>query len=1080
MSIKSAGQAALPDSRVLLENGIKHYEEGRYKDALQEFLKVHEGDTSYAIAKYEIALTYLADSSYEKARQTALEGLELPDGNPREFSMTLGHAYDYLKKPDSAIAVYRRLQQQNADDHQPVFEEGVVYLRKKEYDKALELMQQSLLVNPYHYRSHLMLGSTYMLQGRLTEAYIALLVSLLTSNDINVARSSILMLDALAKQTEDANKAYQNKEEKYKHPLYDEIDQIINARLASNKAYKVESVLADDNMVRVSHAIMEKLQYDKDDKNFVMQYYVPLLREVYKEGMFDPFMLLLFSGYNIEAVDKYVKKQKGDMKDVKIITFPYLNKILATRVLPYQERIKAKEKHSIDLASNVYYTGNFETKNNETKVRAGHARLYKRGSLVAEGNYNNEGNKQGEWKYYYTTGVVRLTEQYTNGKVTGEVKKYGTAGQLQYAAKYDANEEMVERREYTHSGILTDVTVVKPKNEKVATSYHANGKEELSLTIRDQKVVDGQYKDYHANGTVSRDLQISGGKMNGPYKEYYDNGVVKESGTYLKGEKHGEFRTFNEDGKPAYVMNYEDGKLDGPYEEYDEKGNLSITGAYKNGRKNGISRFIDKGREYGIVEYKNDAPVSFRFVEEKGKVAGEDKGDLKALRIYFANGALRSDIPLKDGAFEGEAKFYYSTGALREKTTYNGGLAEGWSIVYYKNGRISSKTYYVKDEKTGEYMGYHENGKLSTTGWMLNGSKEGKWQTYDAAGQLVSESHFLNDELNGPYKQYVNNKPDYTDLYSKGMLIGMKQYDTTGLILNAARFAAGNGQYKLVFPDGSTYFEAPLKNGLYNGKLNKYYPGGKSMEQGFFYMGSRDSTSVSYFFSGRVSAKGKYRNGGRDGVWQYFTEDGVLARETNYRKGNEHGKDLVYMNGQLHIEYDMVNDYIEGDVIYYGENNAVACVLKYENRDLVGYTYPGKDGKLLPVVPIKNGTATVTSYYPNGKKSAEFNFEQGRLAGKQVTYYTNGQIAEERSLENLDYNGPYKRYYEDGKLLYEAYYKDDQLTGAEVHYNKDGDVVKSYNYENDDLHGVQVVQDAQAPKTTTIYYYHGRPVSAVK
>ena len=68
------------------------------------------------------------------------------------------------------------------------------------------------------------------------------------------------------------------------------------------------------------------------------------------------------------------------------------------------------------------------------------------------------------------------------------------------------------------------------------------------------------------------------------------------------------------------------------------------------------------------------------------------------------------------------------------------------------------------------------------------------------------------------------------------------------------------------------------------------------------------------------------------------------------------------------------------------------------------------------MVPIKNGTATVTSYYPNGKKSAEFNFEQGRLAGKQVTYYTNGQIAEERSLENLDYNGPYKRYYEDWPL----------------------------------------------------------------
>jgi antitoxin component YwqK of YwqJK toxin-antitoxin module/Tfp pilus assembly protein PilF len=1077
VSYQSFSQEKLADSKELIENGIKLYEEQRYKDAVKIFLQVPEGDTNYTSAKYETALAYLADSAYEQAKITALEGLELQDASPRDFLLIIGHAYDYLGKRDSAIAVYRELAKNNPTDHQPIFEEGVVYFQQQKYEEAIALFQRSLMINPYHFRSHLMLGTCYYLQGRLTEAFIALEVSLLTSNNINVARSSITLLDQLTKQADEARKAYEAKEEHHRHEVYDDIDQIINAKLALNKGYKIESVLNDDNIIRVAHVIMEKLKYEPKDDNFVMQYYVPMLKEVYDRKLFDPYMLLLFSGYNIEAVEKYLKKQQKDVTEVKDLVFPYMSKILATRVLPYAERERAKEQYLLDQPSNVYISGSFATEKGKTTIAAGYAKLYQNGKLAAEGNYNSSGKKTGPWKYFHPDGSVKLTENYQDGKITGELKRYRLNGQPAYYERYNNKEETVEEKSYTYNGILSKVTVIKDNKEKTTTSYHRNGQKNLTLLFNDEKIIDGNYTDYHKNGKVSRVMQIADGKLNGSYKDHFDNGQLKEDGTFKNGNRHGQFKNYYENGKLYTLLNYKDGELDGPYEEYNELGELISKVNYKDGKRHGSDVDFEDGRQYGSIEYKDGSPVAYKFTDAEGKVVGEQKeGKLSMLRVFYANGAKRSEIPMRNGMFEGEAKYFYSTGALKEQLTYHDGLADGMSTEYYRNGKISSKTTMVKGEKTGPYSSYYANGQLKTKGWLIEASKEGQWYTYSSNGKPYDEIFYIDNEVNGPYKQYnVNGELDYIDYYDRDMLVGVKQYDSTGKLILSERFPGGNGSYKLVYANGEKYFECELKNGIYQGKFAKYYPGNKVSETGFYTYGLRDSTSTSYFPNGRTSAKGKYSKDNREGLWQYFTSDGLLARETEYEGGEEEGKDRIYVNGELHTEYNMHNDNMEGDQVYYGEKNKVACVLKYKNKDLAGYTYMDKEGKLMPMIPIKNGTAQFTTFYQNGTKATEFNFVEGRLAGKQVRYYSNGQIAEERSIENSDYNGPYKRYYEEGKLMYEAFYKDNLLVGEERHYGKDG-AVRTNNYFYDKLHGMQQYKDLSTGNTTSIYYHYGRPV----
>lgn len=1073
----SFSQDKLADSKELIENGIKLYDEQRYQEALKVLLQVPEGDTNYASAKYETALTYLADSAYEEAKITALEGLELQDASPRDFLLIIGHAYDYLGQRDSAIAIYKELAKINPTDHQPIFEEGVVYFQQQKYEEAISLFQRSLMINPYHYRSHLMLGTCYYLQGRLTEAFIALEVSLLTSNNINVARSSIALLGDLTKQADEARKAYESKQEHHRHVVYDDVDQIINAKLALNKGYKIESVLNDAEIIRVAHVIMEKLKYVPKDDNFVMQYYVPMLKEVYDKKLFDPYMLLLFSGYNIEAVEKFAKKQHKDVTEVRGILFPYMSKILATRILSYAERERAKEQYFLDQASDVYFNGNFVTEKGKTAVAAGYARLYQNGRLAAEGSYNNTGKKTGPWKYFHPNGFVKLTENYNDGKIVGELMRYRRSGQPAYYERYNNKEEMVEEKRYTYNGLLSEVTIIKDNKDKTTTTYHRNGQTNLKLVFKDEKIVDGSYTDFHENGQKRRVMEITGGKLDGRYKDHYDNGQVKEDGTFKDGNRVGEFKNYYENGKLYTLLNYDDGELDGPYEEYNDLGDLVSKGYYKKGKRHGPDLDFEDGRQYGRIEYKEGSPVAYEFTNGEGKVVGEQKeGKLSMLRVFYANGAKRSEIPMRNGMFEGEAKYFYSTGALKEQLTYRNGLADGISTEYYRNGKISSKTTMVKGEKTGAYSSYYVNGQLKTKGWLLKGNKEGQWITYSPNGKPDDEIFYIDNEVNGPYKQYnVNGELDYIDFYDRDMIIGVKQYDSTGKILISKRFPGGNGAYKLVYPNGEKYFECELKNGLYQGKFAKYYPGNKIVETGFYNYGSRDSIYTSYFHNGRTSAKGKYSKGKKEGLWQYFTSEGLLARETEYEDDEEEGKDRVYVNGQLHTEFNMHNDNMEGNQVYYGEKNKVACVLKYSNKDLVGYSYMDKDGNLVPMVPIKNGTAQFSTFYPNGAKSTEFNFVEGRLAGKQVRYYSNGQISEERTIENSDYNGPYRRYYEEGKLMYEAFYKDSLLVGEERHYDKDG-AVRTNNYFYDKLHGMQQFKDLLTGNTTSIYYHYGRPV----
>ena len=185
----------------------------------------------------------------------------------------------------------------------------------------------------------------------------------------------------------------------------------------------------------------------------------------------------------------------------------------------------------------------------------------------------------------------------------------------------------------------------------------------------------------------------------------------------------------------------------------------------------------------------------------------------------------------------------------------------------------------------------------------------------------------------------------------------------------------------------------------------------------------------------------------------------------------------MYVNGELRREYDMREDRIEGLHTLYGDDRKAACILHYKDNDLQGYSYLGKDGNPVAMIPLKAGTGTVRCFYPDGTLSAELNFLNNLYDGRQKLYYSNGQLAEERIFSNADVNGPLVQYFKQGQVRYRAIYKDDELDGEENYFDQEGKLVKRTLYLNGYANGLQQLTDPATGQSTSIFYFYGTPVS---
>jgi antitoxin component YwqK of YwqJK toxin-antitoxin module len=600
--------------------------------------------------------------------------------------------------------------------------------------------------------------------------------------------------------------------------------------------------------------------------------------------------------------------------------------------------------------------------------------------------------------------------------------------------------------------------------------------------MRDGVIIEPLVKTYYSNGTLHKVITIAKGKRNGPYKEYYDNGQLAEESIVEDDDIEGQYTSYYRNGKAHIKANYKKGKVEGPYQEFDTDGKLIERGEYHNGRKSGTTEMLtSSGRVYGTITYRKDAPVAFRFTDDDGKVLAtqEDTRDMTHLLTFRSNGSKLSDLPYQGRVVTGDAIYYYPCGNIKKRVTFVEDKLEGPSTEYHLNGQTSSVVNFHNDVQSGYYTSHTDAGVLHAQGFLHGSNRYGLWKYNDAAGKLSQELFFIADDLNGPAKNYLpNGRLNYVELYDHDMIVGLVEYDTLGKETNRVYFPAGNGEYVLHGPNGKPVFTCSLRNGSYNGTYLKYFPNGSVSQKGYYRAGTADSLTIAYHPNGIRRFKGFWANGKRIGEWIDYDPAGMPERIIQYNSnGEQDGPERRWVAGILHTSYAYRDGSRERDTLF-GDGNNVAAILIYRNDVLAGYTYMGTDGKEMPEIPVKAGTAHVVTAYPNGQKAVDYTFNNGYYDGPLLKYYSNGQKAQELNYKGNLAEGDFRRWSPSGQLLYEVSYHKDIMVGEEKTWDAKGQLISSATRNSDGtLQGSSMSFDPATGKKAIVQNYNDLELS---
>jgi antitoxin component YwqK of YwqJK toxin-antitoxin module len=1063
----------LINSGEIIEKGTKLHDEKKYKEAIEEYQKIDRSDTNYINALYELSFSCYSDSQFTKSIDYAKLGMNLFPEKYSEYSMQAANSLDEMNRNEEALQLYGESLKKNPQSSILYFNKAVVNFKLKKYDEAKKDMQQCLLINPYYASAHYFLGKIYMQQGNLVAALLAFKTYLLLAPTGKYFVNVINAISSIAKVDDEALENVKNAQPG-KEDNFSEQQDILISKLALDKQYKLKADL-EDNIVRQIQVVDEKLQYNKNDKGFCMQFYVPFYVNTMKNGDFEAMIFLIFSGINNATIQNWAKKNKKANEAFVSRASEYFNTIKSTQALDFTQRENA-DIHYIYSGQYILGKGKY-TKDKDPIPVAKWDYYYTDGALKASGDFNNAGLKEGLWIYYFASGEIKEISKMKNGendglsegwfdngiksytgtyvkdKLDGIHTSYYYNGSLKSIINYKDGLKNGEQRYYDFKGNVSSIlNYVSDKLEGGHKAYHPDGKVNFEATYKNDKA-EGTYKNYYKSGALYSTGEFKEGQHQGLWTYYYEDGLVSEKTTYLNDEITGEFTQYHPNGKISTRGTYYKKKIDGKYECYDDDGKLYEDILYDRGKLKEIN-FYDKDARVISTTSTSKAGANIIFYTAEG---------IKSAEGFFN----------KEGLKEGKHISYFSSGKISEESNWKAGLREGSDITYYASGKVKEITNYKNDQEDGYAKSFYVNGKVSGEGWKVEGERQQKFLYHNPLGDLTSTEYYLNNDLCGFAESYhPGNKLKSETFYSNGWVKTITQFDSSGKAISTNTLDKGKGPLIYKNENGKNSVVARYDHYLLNGPYTFYFFDGSISGVSFYKNDEPDSIYKSYYYGGKIKVEGNYKDGAKTGTWKYYFPNGKQEREENYKENELEGIYKIYLsNGDTDKEIVYKGNEAQSSIIY-GEKNELAAKFNYKNGILKSYQYYEKPGVLCEPILLKSGTGNLIAKYPNGQTSITFNLIDNNVEGERKIFYSNGKIYSVSTRTSGFLDGPLKTYYSNGNLWEEENYVSGNLHGLCKYYHPNGKLEREENYYNDDKHGVCKYYDEQGKlKEKLVYYY---------
>ena len=1069
----------LIQSGALLEQASRLYDSAAYRKCIEIYRKIDCNDTNYVRALYGMSICYYADSQYNESARCCQKALSLTIDREQEPDLfnQYGNSVDAAGDPARALQIY------DSGVHKyPAFSllemnKGSVLMELERYAESEAVLKRLLLKDPYAYSAHFKLAVCALHQGKLIPAFLGLTGYLLMYPEGRYSSNAIKLLSNIS-INEDAIQQYVNNRKEAPDENYQLLEQILQSKIALDPNYK-PIIQLDDKISRQIQVIFEKMEYQESDNDFWMQYYVPLFKSFYTGNEFEPFINHLFSGVNLKPIVDYNKKHKKEIDGLKKQAADYFDLVRNSRELIYGKR----QTDSLWSYSKGSLTGHGIYLEKADKLAGSWDFYYGPGNLKSRGAYDEAGKKTGPWIYYYFNGALQGKEFYRGGKQEDEETYYFSNGGISSHSWYKNNLQDGESKTYYWIGALRSITPYRAgKEEGVKIGFRTTG-DTSYLEAYTAGELNGVAETWFENGRPEIICQYAKGKLDGPYKKFYSNGQLFYTGDYRAGKQEGTWKFYHTNGQLKDEQNFQNDKQEGDYKEYYDNGKLHVTYAYKKGKIVGEARYYDDDEKlYAVDQFDNDLLKKAEFFDKSGKQISESSMEQKKITVtgFLPDGSKRQVMSYSEkGNISGTETFYYPSGKVMETDVYEEGTEQGPSISYYVNGQKKSETNYVDGKIDGYHQLFYVDGKVQEEGWYKDNTMVGYWLLYNELGLLTDSIYYAEGDIDGSKGEYLpNGQKEFEWQYHSGWMERWQQYDSTGKKLTDFHFTGGSGKVSIVYPDGKPYLEAVYYHNKLQGPRTFYYCDGKPLAFEYYKKGRQDSLYISYYHSGRVRIEGQFSNGDKAGLWKYYSRDGKLSTTEQYVDGKLNGDQIFFLeNGKIDRVTPYKNDEKNGISKKTDANGQLLFQTVYKDGKVISYSYLDKNNKLVPEIPIVQGTGKVKAFYANGNVSAELGYEDGVFSGPCNYYYANGQLSSVCRFEGGNWEGSYKTYYPNGQLKTEFFYVHDNLHGPYKEYNEKGVLTEEGNFYLGAPHGKARIYDDQGKLKETDFYYYGKLLS---
>tara|TARA_R110002096_G_scaffold126532_3_gene273703 strand:- start:137716 stop:141018 length:3303 start_codon:yes stop_codon:yes gene_type:complete len=1061
----------------LLYDGYVAMDEGDSSLALEYFSAVAPNDTGYFLANYFCYSIYNGFKNYEKSLELSNIGLENYKTRESDFFIQKGNSLAKLDRYSEALEVYEKAIEKYPFNHILHYNRALAFKELENYDAYLESLKKAISIYPYYAPAHRELGFAAEGSGKITQALMSFVMSILVDPTSDVSNPMLVHIDELVtdkfKVDKDAHTF------NFEGDEYDEIDLMIRNYVALQKGYKAKSK-AKLALVKQLQLMMEQLEYNAKDQGYWMKTYVRFYTKLWDEDYFESFSYYILKASQNSKHQKLVRRKAKKIEKFAAWGGDEINSYFNT--LPIE--IEGKEF----LGVRVYGAHGKSALSSISKRKNGQVdgpiyNIHSSGALRSKGQIKFNGKAYGTWKWYNERGEIDREYELKNGLLEGVYKVY-----------------------YSNGELSEKINFKKDERDGIYESYFVNGgissRQEYKNGIRDGKMLF-----FFKNGNIEYKFNRVENEIEGTLKRFYPDGQLRFIQSYTKSEKDSIGTEYYWNGNLRSRMAYKENELDGPYEEYFISGKLERKGTYvegsqsgenldywfngnlyqkniydQDGKKNGLSQeFARDGSKYLEFDFKKGNIIAYRIFDKSGKIVKTAKkkgGDFLYEGLY--PDGTKSTLGLYDskGGKEGLWEFYDKNGKLETASNYEKGVLEGKSVSYYPSGELRGETEYEEGQWNGMGSSYYINGQLRYEVAGEKGYAERQKVYHNAFGDTTDiEFYYQGDQSGWQYSYAVTGKLDYKLYMVSGTTVLQVKYDTNGIPIDTLNFY-GKKTFETFYPNGQKEYNIPYVNGQAHGLATWYYGNGQISKKGEFKFGEEEGLWTNYFPNGEKSLEYRYENGSRNGKTTRYHENGKIAETYNYLYGNLDGLDTYYNEEGIKTNiYNYEMGLRNGIAKFHDPSGKLDHVRYYSYGKIIGYSYEGKDGKLVEMIPIKDETAEVKSYFSNGKVGREYHLAAGEFDKAYIEYYSNGQISEVSNYKNGSREGEFLKYYKNSKLKEKGQYENDEAVGHHFEYYSNGTMKSDKKFLKGVLHGESKFYSKSGNLVLTRYYYNGDLIS---